>query len=176
MPLCFQHRTWKTLPLARQLPAESQKSKKSKKLKESKLIKIPPAIPGVRPAYQGVSKLADSEREKYVVPAKHILQSAMTPKLVPSIEAKPLDLAFIGAAPFQYLAKQKDMEIFAVSIQDIKNELNAISMKNIEYQLNKTIKVSTNSKTMVSEEYHKFLDVFSKKASDTLLPHSKYDH
>ena len=51
-------------------PAEPQKSKKSK---ESKPIKIPPAIPGVRPAYQGVSKLADSEGEKYVVLAKRIL-------------------------------------------------------------------------------------------------------
>ena len=57
----------------------------------------------------------------------------MTPKSVPSIEAKLLDLAFIGAAPFQYLAKQKDVEIFAVSMRDIKNELNVISMKDIEY-------------------------------------------
>ena len=93
--------------------AEPQKSKKSK---ESKLIKIPPAISNIWPAYQKVSKLADSEEEKYVIPAKRILQPAMTLKLVPSIEAKPLDLAFIGAAPFQYLAKQKDMEIFAISM------------------------------------------------------------
>ena len=51
-------------------PAEPQKSKKSK---ESKPIKTPPAIPGVRPVYRRVSKLADSKREKYVVPAKRIL-------------------------------------------------------------------------------------------------------
>ena len=48
-------------------------------------------------------------------------------------ETKPLDLTFIGAALFQYLAKQKDVEIFAVSIQDIKNKLNAILKKDIEY-------------------------------------------
>ena len=154
-------------------PAEPQKSKKLKKLKP---IKIPPAIPGVRPAYQGVSKLADSEGEKYVVPAKCILQPAMTSKPVPSIEAKPLDLAFIDAAPFQYLVKQKDVKIFVVSMQDIENELNAILMKDIEYQLNKTAKAPTDPKTMVPEEYHKFLDVFSKEASDTLSPHSKYNH
>ena len=47
----------------------------------------------------------------------------MTPKLVLSIETKPLDLAFIDAALFQYLAKQKDVKIFAVSMQDIKNEI-----------------------------------------------------
>ena len=94
-------------------PAELQKSKKSKK---SKPIKISPAIPGIRPAYQGVSKLVDSEKEKYVVSAKCILQPAMTSKPAPSIETKSLDLIFINAAPFQYLAKQKDMAIFAVSM------------------------------------------------------------
>ena len=154
-------------------PAEPQKLKK---LKELKPIKIPPAIPGVQPAYRGVSKLADSEGEKYVVPAKRILQPAMTSKLVSSIEAKLLDLAFIGAAPFQYLAKQKDVEIFTVSIRDIENELNAISMKDIEYQLNKMAKALTDPKTVVLEEYHEFLDVFLKKASNTLSPHSKYNH
>ena len=154
-------------------PAEPQKSKKSK---ESKPIEIPPAIPGVRPTYQGVSKLTDSEGEKYIVPAKCILQPAMTPKPVPSIEAKLLDLAFIGATPFQYLAKQRDIEIFAVSMQDIENELNAILMKDIEYQLNKTAKAPTDPKTMVLEEYYKFLDVFSKKALDMLSPHLKYNH
>ena len=98
------------------------------------------------------------------------------PKAKPVDETKPLDLAFIGAALFQYLAKQKDMEIFAVSMRDIKNKLNAISMKEIKYQLNKTVKAPTDPKTMVPEEYHKFLDIFSKEASDTLSPHSKYDH
>ena len=154
-------------------PAEPQKSKKSK---ESKPIEIPPAIPGIRSAYQGVSKLADSEREKYIVFAKRILQPAMTPKPMLSIEAKPLNLVFIGAAPFQYLAKQKDVEIFAISMQNIENKLNAILMKNIEYQLNKTAKTPTDPKTVVSEEYHEFLDVFLKEASDMLSPHSKYDH
>ena len=31
-------------------------------------------------------------------------------------------------------------------------------------------------KTVVSKKYYEFLDIFSKKASDTLLPHSKYNH
>ena len=84
-------------------PVEPQKSKKSKK---SKPIKIPSAIPDVWPAYQGVSKLTDSEGKKYVVTAKHILKSATTPKPTPPIdEIKLLDLAFIAAAAFQYLAK-----------------------------------------------------------------------
>ena len=113
-------------------PAEPQKLKKSKK---SKLIKISLAIPGVRPAYQGVSKLTDSKREKYVILAKRILKPTTIPKPKAELvdEIKPLDLVFIVAAPFQYLAKQKNIEIFVVSIRDIKNELNAISIKDIEY-------------------------------------------
>ena len=153
---------------------EPQNSKKSKKLTK---IKIPPAIPDVRPVYQGISKLADSKREKYVVLTKCILKSATILKLVPPMDKiKSLDLAFIGAAPFQYLAKQKDIKTFVVFMQDIKNELNAILMKNIKYQLNKTAKTSTDPKIMIPKEYHKFLDVFSKEASDNLSPHSKYDH
>ena len=152
------------------VPAEPQKSKKS--------IKISPTIPGIWPAYRGISKLVDSEREKYVVPAKRIFKPAMIPKPKVKLvdETKLLDLAFIGAAPFQYLARQKDVEIFAVSMQDIKNKLNVISMKDIKYQLNKMAKIPTDPKTVILEKYHEFLDVFLKEASDTLSPHLKYNH
>lgn len=54
----------------------------------------------------------------------------------------------IGAALFQHLAKQKNVEIFAISIQDIK------------YQLNKTEKPATDFVTIVSKCYYDFLDVF----------------
>ena len=143
-----------------------------------KLIEISPIILGVWPAYQGINKLADSEGEKYVVPAKRILKPVTIPKPKTELvdETKLLDLAFIDAVPFQYLAKQKNVEIFTVSMQDIKNKLNAILMKDIKYQLNKMVKTPTNPKIVISKEYHEFLDVFSKEASDTLLPHSKYDH
>ena len=59
---------------------------------------------------------------------------------------------------------------------DIKNEFNIILMKDIKYQLNKTTKIPSNPKTVVPEKYHKFLNVFSKEALDTLLPHLKYNH
>ena len=101
-----------------------------------------------------------------MVLAKYILKPATVPK--PKVEladeTKLINLVFIGRAPFTYLAKQKDVEIFA------------ISMKDIEYQLEKATKTPTDPKTVVLEEYHKFLDVFSKEASDTLSEHSKYDH
>ena len=139
---------------------------KAKNSKKSNVIKTSQAIPGMRPTYRGVSKLANKKREKYMVPAKRILKPATVPK--PKVEladkTKPIDLAFIRGALFTYLAKQKDVEIFA------------ISMKNIKYQLKKATKTPTDLKTMVPEKYHKFLDVFSKEASDILSEHSKYDY
>ena len=148
-------------------PAEPQNMHtKVKNSKKSNTIKTPQVIPGMRPMYRGVSKLADKEREKYVVPAKRILKPATVPK--PKVEladeTKPINLAFIRGAPFIYLVKQKDVEIFAISMRDI------------EYQLEKATKTSTDPKIMVLEKYHKFLDIFSKEASDTLSEHSKYDH
>ena len=101
-----------------------------------------------------------------MVSAKCILKPATVskPKVKLADETKPINLAFIGGAPFTYLAKQKNIEIFA------------ISMRNIKYQLENATKTSTDPKTVVPEEYHKFLDVFSKEASDTLSEHSKYDY
>ena len=95
-----------------------------------------------------------------------------------------LDLAFVGGAPFKYLAKQKDVKLFAIFICDIDKrleslqeiELAAVSANNINFQMNKTDKPPTDSKTKVPEEYHDFLDVFSKKALDTVAEHFKYDH
>ena len=101
-----------------------------------------------------------------MVLAKYILKSVTVskPKVELADETKPIDLAFIGGALFTYPTKQKNIEIFAISMKDIK------------YQLKKATKTLIDPKTVVSEEYHKFLDVFSKKASDTLSEHSKYDH
>ena len=42
-------------------------------------------------------------------------------------------------------------------------------MKNLEYQAEKKAKPETNLKTIVLEEYYDFLDIFSKKDSDTLF-------
>ena len=92
-------------------------------------------------------------------------ESLLSTQLPPAKElTKLLKLAIIGAAPFQYLTKQKNIEIFA------------ISMRNLKYQLNKAEKPVTDPATKVPECYHDFLDVFSKETSDKVSPHSKYDH
>ena len=79
---------------------------------------------------------------------------------------KSFDLAFIGGAPFMHLAKSKKQktEIFAISMQDIK------------YQLNKETKLLTDLKTVIPAKYHDFLDVFLKEAFDMLRPYGKSNY
>lgn len=50
-----------------------------------------------------------------------------------------------------------------------------ISIKDIQYEAEKEGKAKTNPKSIISQEYHDFHDLFSKKDSNTLLSHHKYD-
>lgn len=107
---------------------------------------------------------------KYIVSVKQIKVSKAIPEvfLLPSLKVKKLTkllkLAMISTALFQYLTKQKNVEIFALFIQ------------NLEYQLNKIKKLVTNLAMKMPQCYHDFLDIFSKENSDKVAPHSKYDY
>ena len=145
-------------------------------------------LPYLLPSTQGVSKVTSTStpERRSTLEKKKPDRAPLKPKAKvekegnelkesknrkPSVEradSKPLDLAFIGGAPFMRLAKSKKPEQRA--------EIFAISMRNIKYQLNKTTKPPTDPKTVVPAEYHDFLDVFSKDISDTLRPYGKYDH
>ena len=70
----------------------------------------------------------------------------------------------IGADAYHLACQLKGAQVFAICI------------RNLEFQVEKKARPETNPKTVVPEEYHDLLDVFSKKDSDTLLPHQKYDH
>ena len=134
-------------------------------------------LPYLLPSTRGVSKIT-STPEKINIPQKpkaEVEDERKEPKEPKNEKTtverasendKPLNLAFIGGAPFMHLAKSKKQ----------KAKISAISMPDIEYQLNKATKPLTNPKTVVPEKYHDFLDVFSKDISDTLRPYRKYDH
>ncbi len=49
-------------------------------------------------------------------------------------------------------------------------------MRDIEYQAEKEARDKTNLKSVVSQEYYNFLDVFSKKDLEILSSYRKYDH
>jgi hypothetical protein len=76
-----------------------------------------------------------------------------------------IEIHSIAEASFNILSRQKDVEIFVVF------------MKNLKIQLKKqdNNKV-TDPKSIVSSEYHDFLDVFFKEKVDILSSHRKHDH
>lgn len=81
----------------------------------------------------------------------------------PSVtKPKPLEIHMIGSAPFTRVAQKKNHEIFVISMKDIEKALNP--------------KQPTDPSTVLPEEYHKYLDVFSKQLADSLPPHQPYDH
>ena len=86
------------------------------------------------------------------------------PPRTPKIGTKEVDVAMIGADAYCAACRLKRAQVFAVSMRDL------------EYQAEKEAKPEIDPRSIVSEEYHDLLDVFSKKDSDTLPPHQKYDH
>ncbi len=76
-----------------------------------------------------------------------------------------IEIHSIAAASFNILSRQKDVEIFAVF------------MKNLKIQLKKQERnVVIDSKSVILSEYHDFLNVFFKKKTDILSSHKKHDH
>ena len=82
------------------------------------------------------------------------------------VELPTIDISIIGAAAFNTLVQQashvKNMEIFSISIRDIKKAL--------------VPKSTTDPAKKLPTEYHNFLDVFFRADSDILPPHRLYDH
>ena len=68
----------------------------------------------------------------------------------------------IRAEPFARLARKKEHEIFAISLADIEKAL--------------APKKYTDPATKVPKEYHKYLEVFSRKEANKLPEHRLYDH
>lgn len=72
-----------------------------------------------------------------------------------------IDVCLIGAEPFYSLAKCQDHEILQVSMRDIFQEQE------------KRIVEEADPRKLLPNEYHEFLNVFSKKEADTLPVHRK---
>ena len=72
------------------------------------------------------------------------------------------DITMIGAAAYSTLARKPGYHIFAASMADIEKALEP--------------KKEVDPLTILPEEYHEFIDVFSRKESDILPPHRPYDH
>ena len=90
---------------------------------------------------------------KLLLPYAHL--SARVPLSIPldtkipeDLPRSTLDIAAIGAVPFDLWVKHYPMEVFAVSLRDIKKALEP--------------KKHINPAVKLPKEYHKFLDAFSR--------------
>ena len=138
----------------------------TKKLLELLLYMLPSAH-----RYQCVSKQAERLLSKYIVPQRWVkallLASSLTSLSAMSkasrLEEEPLQLVMIGAVLFQYLVKQKNVQIFTISMRDI------------NHQLDKDKRPPTNLATRVPKCYYNFLNIFLKKASNTISVYLKHN-
>jgi hypothetical protein len=80
-------------------------------------------------------------------------------------EESIIEIHSIAIASFNILSRQKDVKIFAVFMKNLKIQLK-------KQESNKMI----DSKSIMSSEYHDFLDVFVKKKTNILSSHRKHDH
>ncbi len=84
--------------------------------------------------------------------------------LIPITNTDVIDITMIGTGINYVASRLKGAQIFTISI------------KNLEFQTAKEIRPETDLKSIVSKECHNYLDIFSKKDSNTIIPHQKYDH
>jgi hypothetical protein len=73
-----------------------------------------------------------------------------------------IEIHSIAVASFNILSRQKNVKIFVVFMKDLKIQLK-------KHNNNKMI----NSKSVMSSEYHDFLNVFFKKKANILSSHKK---
>lgn len=85
------------------------------------------------------------------------------PTLPPSKPLPSIEIAMIGSAGFHRHAQKSENEVFVTSLYEIDRIID--EKKGVELEEAREIKQS------LPHEYHAYLDVFSKKESDTLPPH-----
>jgi len=75
----------------------------------------------------------------------------------------PLNISFIGAGAFAYLTKRRKLKAHSLSIYEV------------NVAINKT-RTKEDWKSLIPNEYHEFIDLFSEKDAEKLPPHRPYDH
>ena len=74
----------------------------------------------------------------------------------------PFEIKMIATAPFFHVCKQKGIKLFSVSMKNVKKALQ--------------FKRRIDPVTKLPHEFHEFLELFSEKEINKLLPHRPYDH
>jgi hypothetical protein len=113
-----------------------------------------------------ISSKKKKKRRKRSQKIKSIVIETIDPKIY-----------MIETASFNLLIRQKEAQMFALSLREIDAQIYSISQANIDIQLSKIEKISIDSRTLISLEYHDFLNVFFKREADKLFSHREnHDH
>lgn len=130
------------------------KTSKKKRLINASKQKV--SINKLKPNIVLISTLDQSKREGLsilILEAKALI-----------LATRNVDIAMIGIDVYCTACKLKRTQVFDVSIKDL------------EYQVEKEARPKTNSKSVVLEDYHDFLNIFFKKNPDTLFLHQKCNY
>ena len=103
-----------------------------------------------------ISSLDSSDKKRLPVPIPATKKSEH--------KVEDINIAMISADVYCAAYRLKRAQVFALSMRDI------------QYQAEKEARAKTDPKSIVPQEYYDLLNIFSKKDSDTLPPHRKYDH
>ena len=100
------------------------------------------------------------------------------PRPTPTADDNPFYVCSVGAAPYAMLARQEEVQIFAMSMEDIDRQL-ALDRECHAEEI--SIKHSASRhleevRQQLPAEYHEYLDVFDHSQASQLPPHRPYDH
>ena len=106
----------------------------------------------------------------------------ITPKILPRPSPTADDNAFsvcsVGAAPYAVLARQEEVQIFAMSMKDIDKQL-ALDRECRSEELSLKANASEHLEEIrrkLPPEYHEYLDVFDRSQASKLSPQSRAYH
>ena len=128
-------------------------SKKKRQINKSKR-KI--SIEEINSKKATISSLDSSDKKKLLVPMPATKKS--------DLKAKNINIAMIGPDSYCAACCLKKAQLFDILIRDI------------QYQAKKKTRAETDPISIVPQEYHNYLNIFSKKNSDSLPLYQKYDH
>jgi hypothetical protein len=103
---------------------------------------------------------------------QELQQEEPEPEPEPELKPQPLpksqstyDIAVVSAPAFRMLARRYRQEVFSISMKELQ-----------EHQYKKQQDQEIKPEDLLPQEYHEFLDMTTKEASDKLPPHRTYDH
>ncbi|KAG9665731.1 hypothetical protein KCU87_g10162, partial [Aureobasidium melanogenum] len=133
-----------------------------------------------------------------------VVLETLTVPTTPRLRSDPIKCAQISALAFKKFAKRKDYQIFSCSLRDLERATaqgtetgdRGLSLQRMEEELAEPMNLTPNLRLdnmqtdleayrkskdvdpalILPNQYHEYLDVFSRKDAKTLPPHRSYDH